>query len=83
MQNPNNPEIWVYKIQFEKRIGNLSSLQNLTNKALKQFPTDPWLWIINLSLIPKMSQRKTIFLDALKATNNSNLILLIIGVFLV
>ena len=28
-----------------------------------------------------MSQRKTIFLDALKATNNSNLILLIIGVF--
>lgn len=81
LQNPNNPEIWVYKIQFEKRIGNLSSLQNLTNKALKQFPTDPWLWIINLSLIPKMSQRKTIFLDALKATNNSNLILLIIGVF--
>ena len=82
LANSNNPELWVYKIQFEKRIGNSSSsIQNLTNKAIKQFPNDPWLWIINLSLILKMSQRKTIFLDALKATNNSNLILLIIGIF--
>lgn len=81
LQNPESPELWCYKIQFEKRNQDLVSARNISNKSLKKFPGNADIWIEYLWLLPKMSQRKTAFLDALKATDNSSLILMIIGVF--
>ncbi|RCK64049.1 Pre-mRNA-splicing factor 6 [Candida viswanathii] len=79
--NPESPDLWSYKIQFEKQNQDLVAARNISNKSLKKFPHNADLWIEYLWLLPKMSQRKTAFLDALKATDNSSLILLVIGVF--
>ena len=81
LQNLESPELWCFKIQFEKKNNDLVSARNISNKSLKKFPNNANLWIEYLWLLPKMSQRKTAFLDALKATDNSSLILMIIGVF--
>ncbi|KAL6450975.1 PRPF6 Pre-mRNA-processing factor 6 [Candida maltosa Xu316] len=78
--NPDSPVLWSQKISFEKKY-DLPAARNLANRALKKFPNYPKLWIDYLWLLPKMSQRKTAFLDALKATDNSSLILSAIGMF--
>ncbi|KAG7661140.1 prp1 [[Candida] subhashii] len=69
--NPKNDELWVAKIRLEIGAQDLVMARQLVNRGLKQFPQSPGLWVIYLSLIPKMSHRKTGFLDALKKTENS------------
>lgn len=81
IQNPDSPELWVKRIRFEKALDNIDSARQLCTRALQRFPSDPYLWIENLFIIPKMSQRKNSFVDALKRTNNSPVILLNIGLF--
>ncbi|KAK6465185.1 Pre-mRNA splicing factor prp1 [Scheffersomyces coipomensis] len=81
LQNPDSDRLWKAKIELEIRNKDTIVARQLTNKALKAFPASPILWIQYLSLIPKMSQRKTAFLDALKSTSNHPSILMSIGVF--
>ncbi|KAK6204491.1 Pre-mRNA splicing factor prp1 [Scheffersomyces amazonensis] len=78
---PTSDKLWKAKIDLEIRNKDLIVARQLSNKALKLFPKSSNLWIQYLSLIPKMSQRKTAFLDALKSTMNSSIILMAIGVF--
>ncbi|KAK6455384.1 Pre-mRNA splicing factor prp1 [Scheffersomyces xylosifermentans] len=81
LKNPKSDALWAAKIQLERRNKDLVAARQLTNKALKIFPSSSCVWIEYLSLIPKMSQRKTAFVDAMKNTNNSPEILLQIGIF--
>lgn len=81
LQNPNSAELWLAKIKLEESAKNLIDARQLTNKALQKFPSSADIWTCYLYLIPKMYQRKNAFLDALKGTSNSAVILLNIGVF--
>ncbi|EGW32610.1 Pre-mRNA splicing factor prp1 [Spathaspora passalidarum NRRL Y-27907] len=81
LQNPKSDELLVAKVQFEIRQQDMIAARQLANKALKLFPNSPSVWMVYLSLIPKMSHRKTSFLDAMKKTENSPIILLGVGVF--
>lgn len=78
---PDSEELWNQKIEIERRNGDKTAAIQLCNKALRDFPSSPLLWVQHLRLIPKMSQRKNAFLDALKQTDNSLLVLLNIGIF--
>ncbi|EGV61643.1 U4/U6 x U5 tri-snRNP complex subunit Prp1 [Yamadazyma tenuis] len=80
-QNPNDDRLWLEKIGLERRNKDLIAARQLCNKALRSFNSSPRVWIEYLTLIPKMSQRKNAFLDALKSTDNSPIILLNIGIF--
>ncbi|CAH2355546.1 pre-mRNA-splicing factor 6 [[Candida] railenensis] len=80
-QNPSSPLLWVERIRFEKQLNNFDSARQLCTKALQKFPSDANLWIENLHLISKISQRKNAFMDSLKKTNNSSIILMNIGLF--
>ncbi|KAM9890646.1 hypothetical protein OXX69_012517, partial [Metschnikowia pulcherrima] len=75
------PMLWEAKIELEFRLNDLVTARQLINKALKNFPSRPRIWILHLKNIPKMAHRKNAFLDALKQTNNSTEVLLAIGVF--
>lgn len=79
-QNPNNDVLFEHKIILERRHGDIVATRQLVSKALKLFPNSPLIWIQHLALIPKMSHRKNAFVDALKATGNSPMLLLDIGV---
>ena len=81
LKNPTSDKLWTAKIQLERRNKDFVAARQLVNKGLKAFPKSSRIWIEYLSLIPKMSHRKTAFLDALKSTENSPEILLGIGVF--
>lgn len=81
LSNPQSDELWNEKIKLERSNGDSVTARQICNKALKLFPNSPIIWVQNLQLIPKMSQRKNAFLDALKQTDNSPLILLNIGIF--
>ncbi|RLV94739.1 Pre-mRNA-splicing factor prp1 [Spathaspora sp. JA1] len=81
LQNPKSDELLAAKIQFEIRQQDMIAARQLTNRALKLFPKSSSIWMIYLSLIPKMSHRKTSFIDAMKKTENSPIILLGVGVF--
>lgn len=81
LKNPTSDKLWEAKIKLERRQNDRTAAQQITNKALKIFPSSSSIWIQHLSLIPKMSQRKNAFLDAMRNTNNSTSILLSIGVF--
>lgn len=81
LNNPQSDLVWLEKIQLEVRNKNIVVARQICSKALKLFPKSPYIWIQHLSLIPKMSHRKNVFLDALKATDNSSTILLHIGIF--
>ncbi|KAI5970867.1 prp1 [Candida margitis] len=76
----NSVEIAVAHVELEKRQKNTKTAINLTNKNLKQFPTNTYVWYQHLSLIPKMSLRKPEFVNALSKTNNSPEILLYLGI---
>lgn len=78
---PAEPSLWIAKIELEVSQGDLIIARQLINKTLKQFPSSADVWILHLKMIPKMSHRKTAFLDALRQTNNSSDILLAIGWF--
>lgn len=81
LQNPQDDKLWDARISLERRNNDMIAARQITNKALKTFPHSTLLWIQYLSLIPKMSQRKNAFLDAMKSTSNAAEILLRIGVF--
>ncbi|CUM56472.1 uncharacterized protein AC631_05138 [Debaryomyces fabryi] len=81
LNNPTSEELWNEKIGIERRNNDNIIARQICNKALRDFPNSPLLWIQNLQMIPKMSQRKNAFLDALKLTDNSPLVLLHIGIF--
>lgn len=81
IKNPNSDLLWVEKISFERKNNDLVASRQLCNKALRNLKSSSNLWVEYLRLIPKMSQRKNAFLDALKATDNSSTILLNIGIF--
>lgn len=81
LNNPTSEELWNEKIGIERRNNDNITARQICNKALKDLPNSPLLWIQNLQMIPKMSQRKNAFLDALKQTDNSPLVLLHIGIF--
>lgn len=76
-----NDMIWVSRIELESRAQNYSNADQLCSKALKLFPHSPLIWKQRLKLIKKASFRRNAFLDALKSTNNSPIILMNIGVF--
>lgn len=78
---PDDPSLWAAKVDAEVSNKDLVAARQLCNKALKKFNSSPDIWLVYLSLISKLSQRKNAFLDALKATNNSPTILLHIGIF--
>lgn len=80
--NPDNDVLWCEKITVEMRHNNIAIAKQTTNKALKLHPHSPILWIQHLKLLEKNSQRKNAFVDALKSTENSSLIMLNIGIFL-
>lgn len=79
-KNPKSDKLWEEKIKLERRNNDLIAARQLTNKALKSFKNSPLIWIQYLSLIPKMNHKKNAFLDCLKSTDNSPLILLNIGI---
>lgn len=80
--NPENDVLWYEKVNVEIRHNNIAIAKQTTNKALKLYPHSPILWIQHLKLLEKNSQRKNAFVDALKNTQNSPLIMLNIGIFL-
>lgn len=80
-KNPKSDLLWTEKIKLERRNNDMIAARQLCNKALKSFNSSPYIWLEYLSMIPKMSQRKNALLDALKATDNSAIILLNIGLF--
>ena len=73
--------LWKRKIELEIAAKNMVTARQLSNKALQQYPVSAELWVQHLELIPKMLQRKNAFLDALKKTDNSPVVLTSIGVF--
>lgn len=73
--------LWVEKISLEIGQKEMAAARQLTNKALKLFPTSSALWILYLNMVPKLAHRKNAFMDALKQTNNDSEILVAIGVF--
>lgn len=79
-QNPKSDLLYEHKILLERRHGDIVATRQLISKALKLFPLSPLIWIQHLALIPKMSHRKNAFVDALKGTGNSLLLLLDIGI---
>lgn len=80
-KNPKSDALWVEKVRLEIRNNDLVAARQICNRALKALNSSPYLWLEHLKLIPKMSQRKNAFLDALKSTDNSPIILLNIGIF--
>ncbi|CAH6720172.1 pre-mRNA-splicing factor 6 [[Candida] jaroonii] len=81
LKNPDNDKLWVEKIELERRNGDIIAARQFCSKALRTLNKSPLIWVEHLTLIPKMSQRKNAFLDALNATDNSPIILMNIGLF--
>lgn len=81
LSNQDNDELWNERIDLEKRNNNTIAASQLVNKAIKQLPNSLLLWIQKLSLFTKPSLRKNAFVDALKQTENSPVILLQIGIY--
>lgn len=81
LQNPESDILWHKRIALEINQKYMVTARQMVSKCLKQFPASPRIWLQNLSMILKLSHRKNVFLDALKLTQNSTLILLGIGVF--
>lgn len=79
--NPKSDKIWERKIKLEREQKDMVTARQLVSKALKEVSDSPRIWILNLSMIQKLSHRKNAFLDALKLTNNASEILTAIGVF--
>lgn len=81
LKEPDNDRLWVEKIELERRNGDIIAARQFCSKAMRTLTKSPLIWVEHLSLIPKMSQRKNAFLDALNATDNSPIILMNIGLF--
>ncbi|CAI5757215.1 unnamed protein product [Candida verbasci] len=78
IQIPKSIPLIIEKIKFELKCNDYSNAKSLINKYIKLHPDCDKLWILNLKMSNK-SQRKTLFTDALKNTNNSPIILMFIG----
>lgn len=72
--------VWLEKLELERRNGNQAQVGVILTKALKEFPSSSLLWTFQLKYQTKKSQRKTLYQDALKATDNNVRILILIGV---
>lgn len=81
LQNLESDILWQKRIALEINQNDMVTARQMVSKCLKQFPSSPRIWLQNLSMILKLPHRKNVFLDALKLTQNSTLILLGIGVF--
>ncbi|KAI5954466.1 prp1 [Candida jiufengensis] len=79
--NPESPELAIAQIELEKRAKNTTAVKNLTNKYIKKFSSNAYIWYLYLSLIPKMSHKKPEFINALRSTNNSSEMLMYLGIF--
>lgn len=79
VKNPNSPELWTEKIRLERSLNDVVSARTLANKALQLFNLSPIVWKEYVELIPKKSHQKNVLNDALKATKNSSIILVMIG----
>ncbi|KAI5962257.1 prp1 [Candida pseudojiufengensis] len=78
---PQSVDIAIAQIELEKRSNNVSAVKSLTNKFVKKFSFNSYIWYLYLSLIPKMSHKKPEFVNALKQTNNSSEMLMFLGQF--
>lgn len=81
LQHPKSGPLWEAKIKLERDQKDMVTARQLVNKSLRIVPQLPGIWMQHLSMIPKMSHRKNVFLDALKLTSNSSRILTGIGFF--
>jgi len=79
LKNPKSDKLWVAKLELEQKLQNTDQINVMLTKALKEFPHSSYLWGFNLKFNTKKSLRKTLYQDALNATNNSVRILIIIG----
>lgn len=77
---PTSDLLWQARIRLEKYADPKAATQ-MANRALKVFPKSPIIWVQYLATIPKMSQRKTPFIDGIRQTDNSPVVLRAIGVF--
>lgn len=81
VHNPSNVSLIVAKVRLEETVGNFAQEELLISQGLQTFAKDAELWAcrMRLSKSKKSSLKKTLFQDALKATNNSYLILFEVG----
>lgn len=79
LKNPKSDKLWVPKLELEKKLNNTDQVKVMLSKALKEFPHSSYLWSYNLTFNNKKSLRKTLYQDALSATNNNVRVLIIIG----
>lgn len=81
--NANCDKLWLCRLELEKnqnKGNNEQIVNNVLNKAIKLFPKSSYLWEFNLRFNGvKKSLRKTLYQDALNATDNHERILLVIG----
>lgn len=80
LKNPDSEQLFFAKIQMETRLGNYDIARLLVSESLRKFPESPLLWAENIKLTSKKSLKRTVFQDALKATNNDGRVLLEIGI---
>lgn len=79
LKNPQSDKLWFKKLQLELKLKNIDQIKVILTKALKEFPHSSYLWSFNLTFNTKKSLRKTLYQDALNATNNDVRVLIIIG----
>lgn len=79
LKNPNSDKLWFAKLELEKKLKNTDQISVMLTKALKEFPHSSFIWRFNLTFNTKKSLRKTLYQDALNATNNNVRVLIIIG----
>ncbi|KAH3671431.1 hypothetical protein WICMUC_004611 [Wickerhamomyces mucosus] len=79
LKNPTSEELVYEKLLLEKSLSDHNQLAVALSRALKDFPHSSLVWSFNLRFNSKKSARKTLYKDALAATNNDSKVLLIIG----
>ncbi|CCE65679.1 hypothetical protein TPHA_0M01050 [Tetrapisispora phaffii CBS 4417] len=82
VKNPSSSELYLGKINLEKRSGNLKQVEYILSQSFSKFPNDVDLWVEKLLLVndKKSITKKGLFQDALKNTKNNFKILLQIGI---
>ncbi|SCV03826.1 LAME_0H13542g1_1 [Lachancea meyersii CBS 8951] len=69
----------VARIQMERELSNIDQARLLVSQGLRVHPDSASLWVENLKLIAKKSQRKTAYQDALERTKSHHQVLIAIG----
>lgn len=81
LKSPENPTLLKARIELELRQNNLIQANLLISQGIQKFRKDEWMWVLSIraNQEKKSAYKKTLFQDALKATDNSYLVLFEIG----